>query len=199
MFKNFSVSLFVIAFANVAQAAVVITVDEAGSDVVFTVSGNLDVRGLSSTVAQLPLVPGRAEIETDPEGFFLTAGFGLVEIFELTTADFPFLPPSSPETFSGTATGDIFGIADGRSIGIGALILLPNGYLPFDDLSLSLTFENQSLASMGIASGVFQSSLATGDTVTFEVSATVIPLPASLSLGLVGLCALAAVGRRRTG
>lgn len=165
-----------------AHAAVVVTALEVGNDVVFTGGGTLNIDGLNSDGVFTP----------DPANITLTSVYGpqfalggpqaevdVYGIGEITPpADF------GTSNFTGTGTGDHFGVASLVPAPMG--LVVPLGYTSNAPLSGELTFANEDFASLGLIPGTYVWSWGTGqnaDTVTLDI---VVPEPASLAMVAIG-------------
>ena len=168
--------------ASAAQAAVTWTVEESGGDVVGTFAGSIDLIGATFVGGgdlASNLSPRRGLISTP--GFYdaygatsVPGGFGL---------GFVDLVPDG-------ASGDAFGVWSDLG-----LVFVPDGYVSGAALAGSIRFDGATFASLGLTEGAYVFSLP-GDTVTVQIGATTVPLPAGLPLMLAGIGAFAWVRRR---
>lgn len=176
-------------FAPPAQAAYTVTLDQVGSNVVATGSGKLDLAGLSlagSGGGQSFVDPSFGQIQTGPAittpidfytGFTGPASFG-----------------SGSLTFADSGIGDLVGILDNDN-----QLVVPSDYISGTTLSDTATYDDATLASLGVTPGVYvwtwvPPGLATDDSFTLDAVAATVPEPASLALlalplGLVMLIA----------
>lgn len=204
-----------------AQAAVTITIQEVGNDVVVTGSGSIDsLNGFAS------LQPEPLTLDTlEPTRGFVLAG----------TAD----PSSSmttygymrtgPDSFGGGShvskptenTGDLFAFDPNSAPSFG-LLYLPSDYVPGATLNFSTRWSEQSLENLDIELGSYEWILTSpwapgsaAETITLNVipaaelppetappPATATPVPGLGAFGLIGLAAAigtagAAMARRR--
>lgn len=177
----------VLVCAASAQAALLMSFQEVGSDVIGTMSGSLNLSGMSATTGFTSSVIG-AETSagifgTGPIGSVLTRYIGQI---------------SGPASFgiggnvsADSTTGDaVFFYATLHAFWV------PDTYISGDALSGSLTFLNDSFTSLGATAGDHVYTLTSGDTITVRF-ANAVPLPASLPLSAAALAALALVRRRR--
>jgi hypothetical protein len=166
----------------VAEAAVQFSFQEAGGNVVGTVSGSLDLTG-----ATMLGVPGGSQF-TSPGAinpFFGAAGFGSgLDTYSSSSVSFGINLMTTADSSSGAG----FGVSSGR-------VFVPGGYAG-EALTGTVSFINADFASLGVTPGTYVISLP-DDTVTVSFGSAVVPLPATLPLllGAVGL-SLAAARRR---
>jgi PEP-CTERM motif len=167
-------------FAAPAQAAMIMTLEEVGSDVVATGNGTIDTAGL------LFLFQGFAGPFMDPEFgvIYAASSFDLGDAYLGVTGPTSFGPGS--EIFGDSGSGDRVGI-DGTA----GTLVVPLGYTSGDPLSNSATWLNQSFSSLGVTPGTYVWTWGEGehaDSFTLQIAA--VPEPTSLSLlgfGLAGL------------
>ncbi len=175
-----------------------------GFDVVATGSGTINITNLSfspvSTLAQM--VPSASVL--------ITGGPGTVAADQVSLAfssGFSSFGPGGGHS-PNTSSGNIAGLAGG-TLGAGALYV-PVGYNGTDTLSNSATWNNATLASLGLTPGTYIwtwtnpipaapiFAATTANTFTIQIgSAPVVPLPATLPLFATGLGALGLLGWRR--
>ncbi len=167
------------------HAAVLYQLDEVGADVVGTVSGSLDLTGLSyiittafitsyvdPTVGDSVITGPAADLYSGVTVAFATYGTG-----GLTTTTIE--------------SGDVFRIGKSN-------LAVPANYTSGAALASSVTFQNSSFASLGMTVGSYVYTLP-NDTVTLRIgSPAIIPLPATLPalLGALGVGLI--LGRRRS-
>lgn len=171
-----------------ADAAVVVTMLEVGSDVVMSGGGTIDTDGIpfSSTAASNSLLfPSFRAFIVGPSNF--------------TTFDF-YAPVSGPDAFglgqvtvASSGTGDRFGLLSG-------LVAVPEGYASGAALSGTAIFTGANFASLGVSVGTYVWAWGSGadaDTLTLQILPTAaVPAPASALLLGIGAAAVA-VGRAR--
>lgn len=166
-----------------AYAVVDITVAEVGTDVVFNVSGSLDITGF----AVVNILTGPyGGVDPNSAYFFVipAAGFTSEDIGSLTG----FAPFGTGGSVPGTPSGSIFGIGGGN-------LNLPSGYSSFDPILSTLTIPGQTFASLGLDAGVYTSGLLpSGDFIRLTIPT--IPIPASMALVASGLAVVAAMRAR---
>ena len=182
-----------------AEAGIIVNIEEQGSDVVVSYSGSIDLTGANFYTT------GGASSNTVNAG----TGQGLFQNGAATRFSFvgrggnPWsVAPSSFGT-GGHFNADSVSIAAGNAWGF-----RPEGfhveptYVSGDPISGSITFENQTLASMGIneGTGIMNATFSSGDTLTVNaisaVSTSAIPEPSGV-LGLAGLILGSGFLRRR--
>jgi hypothetical protein len=177
-----------------ARAALIITAEEVGSDVVFTYSGSIDLTG-----APVPTVSGAGAFinPSVPALSFRTYASGAADGYLL-----PSPPPAFAAFGAGGAntpdsqSGDILRISGSGS---GHEINLPSGYTSGSALSGSMTFNSDSFATLGLTPGVYVWDLTFTGGPAQDATITVVPEP-SAAIGIGALLALArgADRRRRT-
>lgn len=173
-------------FASPAEAAFLIDVREQGADVVFSFSGSLNVAS-ADPIGDSPF-PEHRDFDGRAAHFHSTDGTG-VRIFRLFY--------TVQEDFGGSGTG---GVGSGSSFGIeaGAInqLYLPAGYISGTPISGAVTFENTTVASLGMNLGTYvwaweRDGFGARDSATF----TIVPEPAVPAL--LGLGAVFLVARRK--
>ncbi len=174
-----------------ATAAVIVTVQEVGSNVVFDSTGSLDIDGLSpvSTANTTTFVRGT-------EGFvFGERANTQVDVYALA---------SVPTNFGGTRfdAPESFVVTSPPDSAFGALISpqtlrLPSGYVSGTPLLYDMTFLNESFTSMELFPGTYVWTLENDDTVTLQIVATAVSAPSALALLVPAVVGLGVVRRRR--
>jgi len=181
--------------AGAAQASVLVTITEIGSDVVTSHSGTLSLSALP------PLTPsGLSQQEIRPLNNFYAALDGSLLLADsgITYSGAPWNDGVSTETITFTRTGDAFGFFDGGT----PSFLVPNGFTG-GSLSGGMVFAGESLASIGLVAGSYTSLFTwgtggTGERIDLVIAeATPVPGPAALGLLGVALGGLFAARRRR--
>jgi hypothetical protein len=165
----------------------IVTLEEVGSNVVATGSGQIDLTGLSF---QSFTLPGVGNI--DPS--FGSAGVGAGNL------DVYFGVPSTPASFGSGGLTEPSNTSGGLveySAGDGSLVV-PQGYVSNALLSASTsTYDSATFATLGATPGTYVWTWGTGadQSFTLEIGAT--PLPATLPLFATGFGALGLLGWRR--
>jgi hypothetical protein len=175
---------------RIARADYIVTVEQVGSNVVATGSGSIDLTGLSlyfsDTLSETGIDPSEGLIVTGPaSGAFedLYTGFtGPTSIGSggLTS------PPS-------TGSGNIVGIVGNAALDGVPLVGVPSGYVSGSALSDTSTYDNATLASLGVTPGTYTWTWDSGaNSFTLDVEKpAAAPEPSSLSLlGIVLLAGL---------
>lgn len=167
----------------------VVTLIQQGGNVVATGSGEFDLTGLtlSGSFSDVPgVIPTYA--------YLMTGGTGSFNFFTGLSGPATFGAGTSMGTNS--FAGDLV-VVQGQG---GFLGLLP-GYVSGSVLTSSATFDNQSLASLGVTPGTYVWTWGSGADQSFTldiVSPTAVPEPAALGTFGFGLLAIGAfVGLRR--
>ena len=186
-------SLSVTAFAPAADAALLFTLQEQGNDVVGTLSGFLDVTGLTpiQTDGTLTTVPGIIPFQ------------GRVRTFDgVSPIDRYLFDPSALVFGSGgiasasSVTFDNVTNPNSLEVAIGSFnnsIFLRDGYSG-EDLGATLTFNNTDLATLGATPGTYSTVFNpnTDDTITYQI----IPEPLTM-LGASAAVAFGTAFKRR--
>jgi len=170
--------------AGRAEAGIIININEVGSDVVTTVSGSIDLTGLTdrSPVNQPAVVrPIDAVIFVGPlqsgEGFAIPAD-------ALLGATGPSSFGSGLTTFPSSGSGDFVGVL---SPGGMAQIDVPRNYVSGTMLSATDKYSGTTLSDLGLTPGTYTYHWGTGgDSHTLTVQIGAVPEPSSLALALTG-------------
>lgn len=166
-----------------AAATIDITVAQVGSDVVFSYAGALDLTGASVDTAGANIAAFAAPQTASGVG---AIGFGGGPGDSLDVTSMPAF--GTGDFVSGSPTGPGFGVFTNDRLG------LPLGYTSNTPISGTLTISGETLASLGLIAGVYQTgTLPSGDFVRLTV-----PEPASAVLCLCAAAALASGRRRRS-
>ena len=163
-----AVAGLVLSVSGLANAALIFTVNEVGSDVVITGSGSFDLTGTSlagsSTFNGGFMNSSTALAVGNPGSFDVYNGF--------TTNSGAF---GTGSFFDGSGdSGDLIGF---DSIQQGGLVFLPTGYVSKNALSGSTTLVGHSFASLGLITGTYDYAT-TDDTITVQVQ---VPEPTTLA------------------
>jgi VPDSG-CTERM motif len=186
----FGIAVTLLLYVRPAQAYTV-TLEQIGSNVVATGSGAFDLTGLTFlTSGQVSGFPGVAP----SDGIIHTGPTGLVNF----DAYIGFTGPSS---FGSGGLAVLTNIGSGDPVGIDALVqlYLPLGYVSGSALSSSATFNNATLASLGVTPGTYVWTWGTGVDQRFTLQIGSVGVPgvpdggstvSLLGFALFGLAAL---------
>jgi hypothetical protein len=175
-----------------ADAAVVINDEQVGSNVVATGSGTIDLTDLTYSFY------GTGVSYVDPY-------YGIIVLGTPTQIGDVYRGFSGPASFgtggstsASSNSGDILGIAASSNE-----IAVPQGYVSGSPLSGSETYDNATIAGLGLNLGTYVWTWGTGnESDSFTVNIGVASVPEPSSLVLAGTAALAGLGlwtRRRRG
>jgi hypothetical protein len=188
-------ALLIATFGGQAGAALIIDVSQVGGNVVATGSGTIDLTGLinygpnSIFYSNAGTIPDIALIYVGPSGT-LDAYGGASGPTSFGTLFYEPAPSSG--------TGDIFGV-QGNGQSSGSYIDVPAGYVSGSPLSGSMTYDNTTIASLGLTPGTYTYTWGSGpDADSLTVNIASVPEPSSLIMA--GAAALAGLGlwiRRR--
>lgn len=165
--------------SSAANAAVQISIQEVGSDVVATTSGSLNLAGLNYVLT------GNNTAFLDPSlGYFFSRAASY-DIYTTLTGPTGF---GTSVTTSGTGTGNAFAFS--RIFGgVG----VPAGYSSGSLLSGTTTFGSQTLATMGATPGSYVFTVP-NDTITVQVgtlhAVSAVPEPSTWAMMLLGFGAV---------
>ena len=172
---------------GIAQADILVNAQESGGDVVFSFSGSVNLSGLG-----VPTGTGGSVSAIRPNlGLF---------IFSSVSSDL--LDTWTPYSFPSFGLGGLH-LADSASVptGFGYVstpnrLVIEDGYVSGSLIGGSMTFDDETFASLGIAPGTYAASLPT-DTVTLVIGPAQLPEPASLALLALGLAGIGYSRRKR--
>jgi hypothetical protein len=160
-------------------------VSQVGANVVATGSGTIDLTGLTyydTFYTNAGTFPGIALIYVGPSGTLDSYG----------GASGPTSFGSGGDTGLSSGTGDIFGV-QGNGQSIGSYIDVPTGYVSGSPLSGSMTFDESTIASLGLTPGTYTYTWGSGaDADSLTVNIASVPEPSSLIMA--GAAALAGLG-----
>jgi hypothetical protein len=153
-----------------ATAALIVNIEEVGSNVVASYSGSIDTTGMgfnllaTSTTRRITASGGNMYF-AGPDGM----RGGVLTDFGQT----PWTVAPTPFGSGGLFNADSFSIADGDSFGFQTTgFFVRFGYTSGTPISGSMTFENETLASMGInvGDGIMNATFSSGDTLTVNAT-----------------------------
>ncbi len=171
--------------APTAWADYIVTLSQVGSNVVATGSGTINLTDLSffgTGGADAGILPSDGEIVTGP-----TSG-STVDVYTGFTGPTNF--GSGGITVASSGSGDTVGITSS-----GGLLGVPLGYVSGNPLSDTSTYDNQTLASLGVTPGTYTWTWGSGANAD-SFTLTVAPEPSTLLLLALPLGLLALFGAR---
>jgi len=151
-----------------AQAAVLITAQETGGNVLFSYSGTLNLSGYSSSSNGPVGGPG-----IDPSQALIVFDSGTFSIYSYNSIGGPSSFGSGDGASPSSTTNNQFGIQPGSGD-----IYVPTGYSSGGSLSGSMTFNSATFASLGITPGSYTWTIP-NDSITLTVS-TSVPEPLNI-------------------
>jgi MYXO-CTERM domain-containing protein len=191
-----AVAMGFMAVCDRAEAGFVVDISQVGSDVVVNGSGSIDLSLLTGV--------GNGGTHALVSGAFGSVVLGPVSsdgIFGGFTGPLSF--GTSDNQFASSTSGDSFGLVASVNGFNQPVLYLPGTYVSGSELTASATFDNTTIAALGLAPGAYTYTATgvNGALVTvFTVNIGSVPEPSSLTIGAtaVGLLGGLAVRRRRT-
>jgi hypothetical protein len=175
-----------------ADAAVVINLQEVGSDVVASASGSADLTDLTLIATTILFAPG----EVTPKRGGATVGDpGETHFYK--GADGPISFGTGGQTEASAGSGDFVGVFAVSAFAQSPIILFPKNYISGTSLTGSSVFENQSLKSLGLDVGQYAYTWGSGadaDSLTINVG---VPEPSTWAMMGLGFAAFGLAGFRR--
>jgi PEP-CTERM motif len=186
------------AFGGPALAATIpaalITVTQVGANVVVTGSGEIDLDGLTLTDdgGSLPtngiIWPDEAEIIVGG------TGEGSVDIY--SGASGPASMGSGSEVVTSNGSGDQFGV--GNALLDAPAIYVPAGYVSDTPLTGVSTFEDTTIAKLGLTPGTYTYTWGDPNSLTIEVNGA-IPEPSTWAMMALGFAGIGLLAYRKRG
>jgi hypothetical protein len=178
-----------------ANAAIIVTFEQVGSDVVANGSGSADLAGLA----------GLGGLDADPA---LLGGHAdaLVMGPAATTEGMLYTGLSGPSGFGSGTTLILASSGSGDHLGLfpdtPPWLIVPVGYVSGSALSATDTWANETFATLGITPGTYEWTWGSGadaDSLTLQIgpASTEVPEPATLSIFGAGLAMLGVMRRKR--
>jgi hypothetical protein len=182
--------MLVASLAGTADAGVIIDVYQSGSNVVASGSGSINLSGLTF-VGTFTSDPGVTPIRAN---MYVGSG-GALDFYSGASGPASF--GSGGPTSASSGTGGTFGVN-----GIGGNIIVPHGYVSGSSLSGSDTYDNTTIAGLGLTPGTYTYTWVsiTGPLVddSLTVNIASVPEPSSLVMACMAATAgLITAWRRR--
>ena len=175
----------------VANADVIITVNEVGGDVVFDVTGSLDLTG-ATYLGGIGYADGF--IGGGANWYIASGAGGSVDNYAMTSFDGAF--GTSTAFFSGPSSvfGNDFFIwgQGGATEQVGVQV----GYSSGDAISSGMIFSGATFASLSLLTGTYNYAIP-NDTITLLIGASSVPEPGTLALLGIGLFGMGLARRKK--
>lgn len=205
LFKASFTMILAFGIANESRAGVIVNINQVGSDIVATVSGSLPTSGLSLTGGGSPQGSVLSVYQSEPfmglpasNEFAMSNGTANYNSYAITQTSGGTVWSSSDlqlSPFSTVTTVDHFGLSYRETYGE---FNISNSYTG-GTFSGTVTFENQSLSSLGFNLGTFIYTIVnTTETITVNIgSSAAVPEPTSMAIFGLGALGLAYHKRRK--
>ena len=182
------------AISSASQAAITIYMEEVGSNVVATLSGAIN------SLPGAPTQSGGVGVFSGVRPSGSTMAFGLSKFSGVQTVQMHYYTATTYPSNFGTSTSLLQANSSTASTTMmfrnlsSNNIIIDQSYVPGTAVTGTLTWNNQTFNSMGVATGSYVWGWSS-DSITLNV----VPEPSSLSLVALGLGGLIAWNRRRKG
>ena len=177
------------ATATANASPYVVTVEQVGSDVVATGSGQIDLTGLVLNASDDPGYPGIFASWGD-----IGLGSGYTDTYTPSELSGPTGFGTGDHNNASSSTGSLVAFQDSG----GGYINVPAGYVSDTVLSTSTdTFDDATFASLGVTPGTYVWTWGSDPDQSFTIDVEATPLPAALPLFATSLGGLGLLGWRR--
>ncbi len=181
----------VVAGAPEARAAYVVDLTQVGSNVVANGSGSFNFLDLTFTGFDTPLSVG-----ITPSSGYLA--FGNLDGLGGSGYGDNYVPVSGPASFGSglfaaadSTSGYVAGINGGAGI-----VIIPGGYFSGDPISGTATWDNMTLASLGVNPGTYVWTWGSANPDSFTLNVSGIPELSTWAMMLLGFAGLGSAGYR---